>query len=104
MKKNRIATRKARAEKNRTVNIETYKTRAQIKRENPVRDGDDELLTGQQTCAILDISSRTLYRLREKKEIGFITIGTNNYRYYRKRHVEAFMQRREMNARLIPHT
>ncbi len=105
MKKNRIRiASKTRVEKNRNVNIETYKTRAEIIRENPTREGDDELLTGQQACAILSSSSKTLKRLRDKKEIGFIVISAGNYRYYRKRHVEAFLQRREMNARLIPHT
>jgi hypothetical protein len=106
-KKNRstkIPTRKTRAGKNRTVNIETYKTRAEIIRENPTREGDDEILTGFQVCAILNISSKTLKRLRDKKEIGFITITAGNFRYYRRRHVETFLQRREMNARLIPHT
>ena len=101
-KKNRstkIATRKTRAEKNRIVKIETYKTRAEMIRENPIREGDDELLTGHQACAILSICSKTLKRLRDKKVIGFIVISNGNYRYYRRRHVEAFMQRREMKAR-----
>ena len=94
-----IATYKTRAEKNRNVKIETYKTRAEIIRENPIREGDDEILTGHQACAILSISSKTLKRLRDKKVIGFIVISDGNYRYYRRRHVEAFMQRREMKAR-----
>jgi Helix-turn-helix domain len=100
-KKNRIteiATRKTRAE-NRIVKIETYKTRAEIKAENPIREGDDEILTGHQACAILSISSKTLKRLRDKKVIGFIVVSAGNYRYYRKRHVEAFLERREMKAR-----
>jgi hypothetical protein len=105
-KKNRstkIATRRTRAEKNRIVKIETYKTRADIIRENPIREGDDEILNNHQVCAILGICSKTLKRLRDKKAIGFIVVSASNYRYYRKRHVEAFIQRREMNARLIPH-
>ena len=102
-KKKSITKDRMKHRSNRIVKIETYKTRAEIKAENPIREGDDEILTGHQACAILSISSKTLKRLRDKKMIGFIVISAGNYRYYRKRHVEAFLQRREMNARLIPH-
>lgn len=100
MKKNRItiATRKTRAE-NRIVKIETYKTRAEMIRENPIREGDDEILNGNQACAILGICSKTLKRLRARKMIGFIVINAGNYRYYRQRHIGAFLERREMKAR-----
>jgi Helix-turn-helix domain len=101
-KKNRItkiATYKTRAEKNRTINIETYKTRAEIIRENPIREGDDEILNDNQACAILGICSKTLKRLRDRKMIGFIVVNAGNYRYYRQRHVDAFLKSRESKAR-----
>jgi hypothetical protein len=93
----KIETR-TRAEKNR-IKIETRKTRAELIRENPIREGDDELLNSNQVCAILNICSETLRGLRDKKAIGFIVVSAGHYRYYRKRHVEAFMQSRESKVR-----
>jgi len=85
--------------KDRSIKIATYKTLAEIKRENPPREGDDEVLTGQEACAILGSPSTTLKNLRDKKEIGCIIISPGTYRYYRKRHIEAFLKRREKPAR-----
>jgi hypothetical protein len=60
---------------------------------------NDPLLTSEQVCADLDISSKTLSRLRAKKAIGFITINPGNYRYRKFAHVEAFLNRRETKTR-----
>jgi hypothetical protein len=60
---------------------------------------NDPLLTSEQVCVDLDISSKTLSRLRAKKAIGFITINPGNYRYRKFAHVEAFLNRRETKTR-----
>ena len=86
--------------KNRIANIETYKTRAEIKAENPVRAGDDEFLTGNQVCARLSISSSTLGRYRRKKIIRFTMLSQSNYRY-RKSDIEAFMVSRQIDQRKV---
>ena len=93
-KKNRI--------NNRECDIETYKTRAEIKRENPVREGDDEFLRGNQVCAIIGISSSTLCRGNGKTPplIPFIRLNRNSYRY-RKSDVEAYMNRHQIDRRKL---
>ena len=90
MKKNR----------NRIANIETYKTRAEIIAENPVREGDDEILDSSQVCAILRISSSTLGRYRQNKSIRFTMLSQTNYRY-RKSDIEAFMASRQIDQRKV---
>ena len=86
--------------KNRIANIETYKTRAEIIAENPVRKGDDEFLTGNQVCALLSVSSSTLGRYRRKKIIRFTVLSQSNYRY-RKSDIEAFMVSRQIDQRRV---
>ena len=86
--------------KNRIAKIETYKTRAEIIAENPVRAGDDESLTGNQVCAVLGVSSSTLGRYRQKKNIRFTMLSQSNYRY-RKSDIEAFMVSRQIDQRKV---
>jgi predicted DNA-binding transcriptional regulator AlpA len=93
-------TRNTRAEKNRTINIETYKTRAEIKAENPIREGDEDYLRSARVCAILGISTTTLSRwnMESPPRISFIRLSKGNYRW-RKSDVEAYMERQQINRR-----
>jgi hypothetical protein len=86
--------------KNRIANIATYKTRAEIIRENPIRAGDDEILDSNQVCAVLKISSSTLGRYRRNKSIRFTMLSQTNYRY-RKSDIEAFMASRQIDQRKV---
>jgi len=82
--------------------IATYKTRAEIIAQNPVRDGDDEFLRSARVCAIVGISSTTLSRWNNEKppRIPFIRLSKGNYRW-RKSEVEAYMVRHEIDQRKV---
>jgi predicted DNA-binding transcriptional regulator AlpA len=91
-----------RMKKNRIAKIETYKTRAELIAQNPIRDGDDEFLNGAQVCSIIGISSSTLSRRNTERppSIPFIRLKKNNYRY-RKSDVEAYLQRHQIDQRKL---
>jgi excisionase family DNA binding protein len=95
-----MARKKNRITNKRECKIETYKTRAEMIAENPIRDGDDEFLNSAQVCAILGISSSTLSRYNRKKSIRFTMLSQSNYRY-RKSDVEAYMVSRQIDQRRV---
>ena len=82
--------------------IETYKTRAEIIAQNPVRDGDDELLTSAKVCAIVGISTTTLSRWNTESppRIPFVRLSKGNYRW-RKSELEAYLQRQHVDRRKV---
>ena len=88
--------------RNKECEIATYKTRAEIIAQNPVREGDDEFLRSVRVCAILDISSTTLSRWNTERppRIPFIRFSRSNYRY-RKSDVEAYMNRQQVDRRKL---
>jgi hypothetical protein len=85
-----VARKKNRITNKRECKIETYKTRAEIIAQNPLREGDDEFLRSARVCAILGISSTALSRWNTEKppRIPFIILSKGNYRW-RKSDVEA---------------
>lgn len=93
-KKDRIIRNKKQSE------IATYKTRAEIIAQNPVRDGDDELLTSAKVCAIVGISTTTLSRWNTERppRIPFVRLSKGNYRW-RKSELEAYLQRQHVDRR-----
>jgi predicted DNA-binding transcriptional regulator AlpA len=95
-KKNRITRNKKECE------IETYKTRAEIIAENPVREGDEDYLRSARVCAIVGISSTTLSRWNTERppRIPFIRFSRSNYRY-RKSDVEAYMNSLQIDRRKL---
>jgi predicted DNA-binding transcriptional regulator AlpA len=80
--------------------IATYKTRAEIIAQNPVREGDDELLTSAKVCAIVGISTTTLSRWNTESppRIPFVRLSKGNYRW-RKSDLEAYLQRQQVDRR-----
>jgi predicted DNA-binding transcriptional regulator AlpA len=82
--------------------IATYKTRAELIAQNPIRDGDEEFLNSARVCAILGISSTTLSRWNTERppRIPFIRFSRSNYRY-RKSDVEAYMNRQQVDRRKL---
>jgi hypothetical protein len=48
--------------RNKECEIATYKTRAEIIAQKPVREGDEDYLRSARVCATLGISSTTLSR------------------------------------------
>jgi predicted DNA-binding transcriptional regulator AlpA len=82
--------------------IATYKTRAEIIAQNPVREGDDEFLRSARVCATMGISSTTLSRWNTEKppRIPFIILSKGNYRW-RKSDVEAYMVRQRVDRRKV---
>ena len=95
-KKNRITRNKKECE------IETYKTRAEIIAQNPVREGDEDYLRSARVCAIVGISSTTLSRWNTERppRIPFIRLSKGNYRW-RKSDVEAYLQRHQIDQRRV---
>jgi predicted DNA-binding transcriptional regulator AlpA len=95
-KKNRITRNKKECE------IETYKTRAEIIAQNPVREGDEDYLRSARVCATLGISSTTLSRWNTEKppRIPFIMLSRGNYRW-RKSDVEAYMNSLQIDRRKL---
>jgi predicted DNA-binding transcriptional regulator AlpA len=95
-KKNRITRNKKECE------IETYKTRAEIIAQNPVRDGDEDYLRSARVCATLGISSTTLSRWNTERppRIPFIMLSRGNYRW-RKSDVEAYMNSLQIDRRKL---
>jgi hypothetical protein len=72
MKRKKRNTASTDRSKNRITNkkeceIATYKTRAEIIAQNPVREGDEDYLRSARVCAILGISSTTLSRWNTEK-------------------------------------
>ncbi len=51
--------------------IETYKTRAEIIAQNPVREGDEDYLRSARVCAIVGISSTTLKPLEHGETAAY---------------------------------
>jgi predicted DNA-binding transcriptional regulator AlpA len=82
--------------------IATYKTRAEMIAENPVREGDEDYLRSARVCAIVGISSTTLSRWNTEKppRIPFIRLSKGNYRW-RKSDVEAYLQRNQIDQRKV---
>src|SRR5450432_2641270 len=82
--------------------IATYKTRAEIIAQNPVRDGDDEFLRSERVCAIVGISSTTLSRWNNESppRIPFVRLSKGNYRW-RKSELEAYMERLHVDRRKV---
>jgi len=82
--------------------IATYKTRAEIIAQNPVRDGEDELLTSAKMCAIVGISTTTLSRSNTESppRIPFVRLSKGNYRW-RKSELEAYLERQHVDRRKI---
>jgi predicted DNA-binding transcriptional regulator AlpA len=82
--------------------IATYKTRAEIIAQNPVREGEDEFLRSARVCAILGISTTTLSRWNTEKppRIPFVRLSKGNYRW-RKSDVEAYMVRQRVDRRKL---
>jgi predicted DNA-binding transcriptional regulator AlpA len=82
--------------------IATYKTRAELIQENPVRDGDEDYLRSARVCAIVGISSTTLSRWNTEKSprMPFIILSKGNYRW-RKSDVEAYLQRHQIDQRKV---
>jgi len=87
---------------NEECEIATYKTRAEIIAQNPVRDGDDELLTSARVCAIVGISTTTLSRWNTESppRIPFVRLSKGNYRW-RKSELEAYLERQHVDRRKI---
>jgi len=86
----------------KAIEIATYKTRAEIISLNPVRDGDDELLTSAKVCAIVGISTTTLSRWNTESppRIPFLRLSKGNYRW-RKSELEAYLERQHVDRRKI---
>ena len=86
----------------KAIEIATYKTRAEIISLNPVRDGDDELLTSAKVCAIVGISTTTLSRWNTESppRIPFLRLSKGNYRW-RKSELEAYLDRQHVDRRKI---
>jgi predicted DNA-binding transcriptional regulator AlpA len=82
--------------------IATYKTRAEMIAENPVRDGDEDYLRSARVCAIVGISSTTLSRWNTERppRLPFIRLSKGNYRW-RKSDVEAYLQRHQIDHRKV---
>jgi predicted DNA-binding transcriptional regulator AlpA len=91
-----------RSKNDRTGEIATYKTRAEIIAENPGREGDEDYLRSARVCAIVGISSTTLSRWNTEKppRIPFIRLSKGNYRW-RKSDVEAYLQRHQIDQRKV---
>jgi len=87
---------------NEECEIATYKTRAEIIAQNPVRDGDDELLTSARVCAIVGISTTTLSRWNTESppRIPFVRLSKGNYRW-RKSELEAYLERQHVDRRKV---
>jgi predicted DNA-binding transcriptional regulator AlpA len=99
---NLLTNARARRENDREGEIATYKTRAELIRENPVREGEEDFLRSARVCAILGISSTTLSRWNTEKppRIPFIRLSKGNYRW-RKSDVEAYMVRQRVDRRKV---
>ena len=97
-----MARKKNRITNKRECEIETYKTRAEIIAENPVREGDEDYLRSARVCAIVGISSTTLSRWNTERppRIPFIRLSKGNYRW-RKSDVEAYLQRHQIDQRKV---
>ena len=82
--------------------VATYKTRAEIIAQNPVREGDEDYLRSARVCAIVGISSTTLSRWNTERppRISFIRLSKGNYRW-RKSDVEAYLQRNQIDQRKV---
>jgi len=87
---------------NKECEIATYKTRAEIIAQNPVREGDEDYLRSARVCATLGISSTTLSRWNTEKppRIPFIILSKGNYRW-RKSDVEAYMVLQRVDRRKV---
>jgi predicted DNA-binding transcriptional regulator AlpA len=87
---------------NKAGEIATYKTRAEMIAENPVREGDEDYLRSARVCAIVGISSTTLSRWDTEKppRLPFIRLSKGNYRW-RKSDVEAYLQRHQIDQRRV---
>src|SRR5882724_6593612 len=87
---------------NKECEIATYKTRAEIIAQNPVREGDEDYLRSARVCTILGISSTTLSRWNTEKppRIPFIILSKGNYRW-RKSDVEAYMVLQRVDRRKV---
>jgi hypothetical protein len=83
--------------KNRIAKIATYKTRAEMIAENPVREGEEDYLRSARVCAMLGISSTTLSRWNTEKppRIPFTMLSKGNYRW-RLSDVEAYLERQQV--------
>jgi len=66
----------------------------------PAASIDDPLFTSEGVCEYLIISPRTLKRLTKKKSLSFIRLSSGAFRF-RKSQVEAFLERRTVNAKGI---
>ena len=86
----------------KAIEIATYKTRAEIISQNPLRCGDDELLTSAKVCAIVGISTTTLSRWNTESppRIPFLRLSKGNYRW-RKSELEAYLERQHVDRRKI---
>ncbi len=87
----------ARRQNDREGEIATYKTRAELIRENPVRDGEEDFLRSARVCAKMGISSTTLSRWTREKppRIPFTMLSKGNYRW-RLSDVEAYLERQQV--------
>jgi len=87
---------------NEECEIATYKTRAEIIAENPVREGDEDYLRSARVCAILGISSTTLSRWNTERppRIPFVRLSKGNYRW-RKSELEAYLERQHVDRRKV---
>jgi predicted DNA-binding transcriptional regulator AlpA len=82
--------------------IAKYKTRAEIIRENPVREGEEDWLRSARVCAIVGISTTTLSRWNTESppRIPFVRLSKGNYRW-RKSDLEAYLQRQQVDRRKV---
>jgi predicted DNA-binding transcriptional regulator AlpA len=106
MKRNTASTDRSKNDRitrnKKECDIATYKTRAEIIAQNPVRDGDDELLTSSKVCAIVGISTTTLSRWNTESppRIPFVRLSKGNYRW-RKSELEAYLERQHVDRRKV---